>query len=523
MKQADLTELGAILRDPWKRYSSGILYHIVDKEGRKVPFIPNPEQEALYWGMHHRNVIPKARQLGMTTAIQIFMLDRCLFNAHVSAGVIAHNREDAQRIFDTKVKFAYDHLPDAIRERFPNKTDNTNELAFENGSSLKVGTSLRGGAYQYLHVSEFGKVCAKMPDKATEIITGSLNTVPTTGIAFVESTAEGAYGAFFQMCKTAEQQAASHSELTPLDYKLFFFPWWRSQDYVLHTPVEVDNETAKYFRELETEHGVTLSQPQQWWYAKKQTEQQSKMKQEYPSYLAEAFHTEFEGLIFGKQMTKARSDGRIKTVPYLPDFPVFTFWDLGRNDVMSIWFMQRVGMENRFIDYEEDSGYSIDHYAKLMQEKREDVGYIYGDIYLPHDANVVELTRSDNKTRAQVLKDLTGVNVRVVPRVKEKQTGIDAARRSLQTSWFDQDNCEEGLKALEAYRYEYDERKATNRRTPLHDWASNAADAYMQFAQGFKGADANHGTAPRNEQLARKTTRGRQTRKVRATGTSYRV
>ena len=72
------------------------LYWITDKEGRRTKFRMNWAQEALFNDMHYLNVILKARQLGFTTFIQIFMLDQCLFNSNIRAGTIAHRLDDAQ-------------------------------------------------------------------------------------------------------------------------------------------------------------------------------------------------------------------------------------------------------------------------------------------------------------------------------------------------------------------------------------------------------------------------------------------
>ena len=67
--------------------------------------------------------------------------------------------------------------------------------------------SLRSGTLQYLHVSEYGKICAKFPDKAREVRTGALNTVDKNGIVFIESTAEGQDGHFFELCQAARTPA----------------------------------------------------------------------------------------------------------------------------------------------------------------------------------------------------------------------------------------------------------------------------------------------------------------------------
>ena len=40
-----------------------------------------------------------------------------------------------------------------------------------------------------------------------------------------------------------------------------------------------------------------------------------------------------------------------------------------------------------------------------------------------------------------------------------------------------------GLDVLSNYRYDFDEERNTYKQTPVHDWASNGADALMTMAQ----------------------------------------
>ena len=227
--------LREILADPWLRFTN--LYCTKNKHGERVHFKPWPEQVELYRDMHFLNVILKARQRGVTTAVQLIALDRCLFNDDTNAGVIAHNVKDAQAFFDDKIKFAYDNLPDALRCTITAKSDNKNELAFSNGSSIRVGTSMRSGTLQFLHISEYGKLCATMPEKAQELRAGALNTVASGNIVVVESTAEGAHGHFYELCDRAEKLKDAGTPLTDLDYKFFFFPWWRAPESVLRAAV----------------------------------------------------------------------------------------------------------------------------------------------------------------------------------------------------------------------------------------------------------------------------------------------
>lgn len=93
-----------------------------------------------------------------------------------------------------------------------------------NGSSYVVDTAPRGGTFQCLHVSEFGKVCARCLQKAQEIIEGALETVAVGQQITIESTSEGRGGYFFDMCKQAEELKKGGEKLGLQDYKLFFFP-----------------------------------------------------------------------------------------------------------------------------------------------------------------------------------------------------------------------------------------------------------------------------------------------------------
>lgn len=495
LSQSTKEALKGILDSPWQRLCN--LYWQVDKYGRRFKFVPNAVQEELYKMMWYLNIILKARQEGVTTLIQMFMLDRCLFNTNVKAGVIAHNREDAENFFKHKIKYAYDNLPEALRAEIPARTERAGELAFANGSSIRVGTSMRSDTLQYLHISEFGKICAKMPEKAAEIVSGSLNTVVPGQFIFIESTAEGAYGKFYDICQIAEKKMLAGQELTIMDYKFFFFAWHLAKEYKLesHVPVPVPTELAIYFEELESEHGVNLSREQKNWYIKKSEEQGEHMQREYPSTPEDAFRAVVEGAVFGKQIRKARQERRIlRTIPWQPGIPVNTFWDLGRNDSMVIWFHQRVGPENRFIDYIEDRGHNMQHYIRMMLNEKQ---YIYGKHYMPHDVEVTDLTQSENLTRKQVAERAGLRNIVTVPRIKAKEEAHELLRQALASCYFSEEGCKytppdtlrevthSGIVSLENYRYEYDEKRQEFSKNPVENKFCHGADALMQFAQAY--------------------------------------
>lgn len=104
-----------------------------------------------------------------------------------------------------------------MKEAVPAKRDNVNELRFENGSVFRVGTSLRSGTLQLLHVTEFAKICVENPRKANEIISGAINTLQAGQFCCIESTARGRGGSFYTMCKKAMDMEANGSPLSKLD------------------------------------------------------------------------------------------------------------------------------------------------------------------------------------------------------------------------------------------------------------------------------------------------------------------
>lgn len=139
-----------------------------------------------------------------------------------------------------------------------------------------------------LHVSEFGKICVKYPEKAREIVTGAFNAVPLDGDLTIESTAEGMDGAFYDLCMKA--QNLRDDSLTPMDFKFHFFPWYKSIEYRLDPEgVGITSAFHEYFKTLKDDHGIELDDSQKAWYFKKSQEQDDDMGQEYPSFPEESF------------------------------------------------------------------------------------------------------------------------------------------------------------------------------------------------------------------------------------------
>tara|TARA_R100000406_G_scaffold80899_1_gene62399 strand:+ start:1557 stop:2849 length:1293 start_codon:yes stop_codon:yes gene_type:complete len=192
-----------------------------------------------------------------------------------------------------------------------------------------------------------------------------------------------------------------------------------------------------------------------------------------------SFVANVPGSVFGKELQAADDKERITSVPYDPRFRVDTYWDLGMHDYTSIWFAQEVGRgEIHVIDYYENRGEGLPHYASMLDHKE----YLYGNHYGPHDLEVREL--GTGKSRREMAYEL-GIAFRTVSRIPVED-GIHAVRMLIPRCYFDRDNCRQGLEALRHYHRAWSERNRTFRDQPVHDWSSHAADAFRTMAVGME-------------------------------------
>jgi hypothetical protein len=470
-----------------RRWRLTNLYSCATKDGRLIPFRPNWAQEALLDELHECNLILKARQFGFTTFIQLFMLDACLFNSNIRCGTIAHKLDDGREIFWNKVRLPYDHLPEGKAAR-PVLRDSADELIFANNSSIRVSTSMRSGTLKYLHITEYGQLCANFPEKAREVRTGALNTVQAGQVVFIESTADGHEGHFYELCEAAQARQRIGGPLTQLDFKFNFFPWWKAPEYKIDPAgVVIDDTFRRYFDTLEESHGISLSPAQRAWYVKKSDTQLEDMKREYPSTPSEAFEASVEGAYYAQQMAKAELQQRIGFFSAEPGYKVNTAWDIGIGDDTAIWCFQIMPGVVRLVGYYANSGEGMPHYLAKLELMGAEKGWTFGTHYMPHDIQVRSwtdgLTRIEQMIR-EVRKRGLGKHVQKVPN-HLVDDGINATRQLLGICQFDAGPTSEGIKALKNYRKDWDGERGVWKDRPRHDSASHGADAFRSLAMSY--------------------------------------
>ena len=197
-----------------------------------------------------------------------------------------------------------------------------------------------------------------------------------------------------------------------------------------------------------------------------------------------SFQAAITGSYYGHIIESLAKEGRVGDVPHDDNLDVETWWDLGLNDSTSIWFAQRYKGEIRLIDYYENSGFGLDHYIDIIDQK----GYDYSKHIAPHDIKVRELGNM-GKSRLESALEL-GIAFEVAPKVSIED-GIEAVRKELTNCWFDKNKCKTAIEYLKAYQKRWDDKNQCFRNKPLHNFASHCADSFRTgiVGQGVEISD----------------------------------
>lgn len=502
MTADDLELLADRLGDPWWRLTSGEVYKIKTADGRGIiPFIPREEQKELLrkllddielvrsrvegeGGWTPQEVELKARRLGYSTTIGVFVADCLGFRPSFTAQLIDQTADDAAKKMNGIVKVALNAL---IEIGWPLKKikDNDSELTVdaltetgdEQGepSSFFAGVKGRGGSCDLGWYSELGVIQYDDPPRAEEIVTGAFPAAQH-GVKIVETTWKGGKGGkLWDIIQHTLNGVAD-------DWRVHFSPWFMDPRNVSATAAH-DAESLAYFASIEerlAKEGIIITDAQRRWYAAARRTFGIFMMRENPTFLDECWRAPIEGSIYGAALDRARVEGRVCPMPIAGNCLVNTSWDLGAPSQTAVWYWQITGREIRIIDYDAGFEGTLIERVAMMKAK----GYSFDRHYLPHDAMQTERTASNFATEIQA----AGLaNVVCVPRTASVWIGINHVLEMMPGIVFRSvPTVEKGLEALAAYRKHSEGMGALTKSEPVHDWASHPADAFRTMAEAHR-------------------------------------
>lgn len=185
--------------------------------------------------------------------------------------------------------------------------------------------------------------------------------------------------------------------------------------------------------------------------------------EEYAREMLCSFDAPVEGSYYGEIINQLQTDGRICDVPYDPATGVITWWDLGIDDAMTIWYFQKAGAELHLLRYEEWTGKGLPECIELAKRHK----YVFSAHIFPHDIKAREL--GTGRSRYEIVCELLD-NVLVCP-MHKVEDGIAAVKTVLPMCWIDKNHAELGLSALKNYH-------RSKKGMPVHNWASHGADGF---------------------------------------------
>lgn len=241
---------------------------VQDKAGELVPLILKPVQRNLINNLTGRDLVLKARQVGISTSIQARFFYETMRGGERTS-TLCHEDDLTQELRAMADRF-YGNYPARPERQYANaKVTTYPALNSQNRISTVGGTAGkrkgRGGSNTRVHGSEV----AFWPD-AESVMAAAMQAGDPDIV--LESTANGAQGWFYERC----MEALSGDNI----WTLHFIAWWHEDEYrVPLRPGEVFDYTAEE-QALVDEHGLDAEQVK--WRRAKIAELPHTFKQEYP-------------------------------------------------------------------------------------------------------------------------------------------------------------------------------------------------------------------------------------------------
>lgn len=203
-----------------------------------------------------------------------------------------------------------------------------------------------------------------------------------------------------------------------------------------------------------------------------------------------------EGVVYKQEIERLIEEGRFTNVPVEPSLPVYTYWDLGRNDDMVIWLMQPHKKELRMIACYANRDEDMPHYINWLKDFATKYGIRYEQHLAPHDIAVHDMMT--NESRIDTAKKM-GIKFTLVERCKNKRESVNSLKKLFPRIWIDKTRCDTdvsgntgdlahktGWKGLKALRRKWDHDNEVFKDETGPKWATNFSDALQQMGLHYK-------------------------------------
>lgn len=250
-----LFELGRLLDSPQGERGEAIkltctLLRIRNRAGQAIPLTPNLVQGAYEQQRGQRNIVLKARQMGISTWVTGRLFLKTITHPGTLTVQVAHTQEAAESIFRIVHRFI-EHFPEGLLSSVLRTSRcNVRQIVFpmldseyrvESAADANAG---RGLTITNLHCSEV----ARWPGDAAETLQGLRAAMPPNGELVLESTPMGAGGCFWREWQEADATGMVRH----------FFPWWWEPAYI--GPAVCETTLSDAERRLVQEHGLSHAQ-----------------------------------------------------------------------------------------------------------------------------------------------------------------------------------------------------------------------------------------------------------------------
>lgn len=203
-----------------------------------------------------------------------------------------------------------------------------------------------------------------------------------------------------------------------------------------------------------------------------------------------------EGVVYKQEIERLIEEGRFTNVPVEPSLPVYTYWDLGRNDDMVIWLMQPHRKELRLIACYSNRDEDMPHYINWLKDFAAKYSVRYEQHLAPHDIAVHDMMT--NESRIDTAKKM-GIKFTLVERCKNKRESVNSLKKLFPRIWIDKTRCDTdvsgntgdlarktGWKGLKALRRKWDHDNEVFKDETGPKWATNFSDALQQMGLHYK-------------------------------------